>query len=56
MRKLELYGLTAITFITLTAPALAQGDAAKGKAAFAKCGMCHQVVIVSDLQEQIFGA
>jgi len=43
MRKLELYGLTAITFITLTAPALAQGDAAKGKAAFAKCGICHQV-------------
>ena len=43
MRKLELCGLTAITFITLTAPAFAQGDAAKGKAAFAKCGICHQV-------------
>jgi cytochrome c len=43
MPKIELYGLTAITFITLTAPTLAQGDAAKGNAAFAKCGICHQV-------------
>jgi cytochrome c len=42
MRKLE-YGLAAIAFIIPTAPALAQGDAAKGKAAFAKCGICHQV-------------
>ena len=27
----------------LSGPALAEGDAVKGKAAFAKCGMCHMV-------------
>jgi cytochrome c len=27
----------------LSGPALAEGDAAKGKAAFAKCAICHQV-------------
>ena len=43
MRKLKLYGVAAIALIALGAPALAQGDAAKGKAAFAKCGICHQV-------------
>ena len=43
MRKLKLYEVAAIALIALGAPALAQGDAAKGKAAFAKCGICHQV-------------
>ena len=29
--------------LALSAPALADGDATKGKAAFAKCGICHQI-------------
>src|SRR5690349_14671097 len=32
-----------ITLVALSGPALAAGDAAKGKAAFAKCAICHQV-------------
>ena len=43
MRRLEFYGLAVIVLIALSEPALAQGDAAKGKVAFAKCGICHQV-------------
>jgi len=37
------YGLAAAALLALCAPALAAGDAAKGKEAFAKCGICHQV-------------
>jgi cytochrome c len=37
------YGLAAAALVALCTPALAEGDAAKGKAAFAKCGICHQV-------------
>src|SRR6476469_10127173 len=33
----------AVTLVALSGPALAAGDAAKGKAAFAKCAICHQV-------------
>jgi cytochrome c len=29
--------------MAMTAPSLAAGDADAGKAAFAKCGICHQV-------------
>src|SRR6478752_8816954 len=43
MGTFQLYGLAAVAFFALSAPALAQGDATKGKAAFAKCGICHQV-------------
>ncbi len=43
MRIFQLYGLTAVALMALSGPALAEGDATKGKAAFAKCGICHQV-------------
>jgi cytochrome c len=32
-----------VSFLVLSGPALAEGDAAKGKEAYAKCGICHQV-------------
>ena len=37
------YGLAAVALLAACAPASAEGDATKGKAAFAKCGICHQV-------------
>jgi cytochrome c len=37
------YGLAAAALLAVSAPALAEGDATKGKAAFAKCAICHQV-------------
>ena len=43
MRMFQLFGLAAVALFALSATALAQGDATKGKAAFAKCGICHQV-------------
>lgn len=43
MRKLGLLGLGALLLVMLTGPASAEGDAEAGKAAFAKCGICHQV-------------
>jgi cytochrome c len=43
MRSFQLCGLVAVAFLILSGPALAEGDATKGKAAFAKCGICHQV-------------
>ena len=43
MRMFQLYGLTAVALMALSGPALAEGDATKGKAAYAKCGICHQV-------------
>ncbi len=43
MRKLGLLGLSAVTLMALAGPASAAGDAAKGKEAFAKCAICHQV-------------
>ena len=43
MRKFQICGLAGVALLTLSAPALADGDAAKGKAAFAKCGICHQI-------------
>jgi len=43
MRKLGLLGVSAMMFVALAGPASAGGDAAKGKEAFAKCGICHQV-------------
>jgi cytochrome c len=43
MRTLQLCGFAAIVFLASSAPALAEGDATKGKEAFAKCAICHQV-------------
>jgi cytochrome c len=43
MRKLGLLGLSAVALAALTGSAFAAGDAAKGKADFAKCAICHQV-------------
>ena len=43
MRTFQLYGLAAVALMALSGPALAEGDATKGKAAYAKCGICHQV-------------
>lgn len=43
MRIFQLFGLTAVALMALNGPALAEGDATKGKAAYAKCGICHQV-------------
>jgi cytochrome c len=44
MRIVGLLGLgAAVALVGLYGPALAEGDGTKGKAAFAKCGICHQV-------------
>lgn len=43
MRSFRLYGLVAFALLALNGPALGAGDATKGQAAFAKCGICHQV-------------
>ena len=43
MRMLQICGFAAIVILVGSAPALAQGDAEKGKADFAKCAICHQV-------------
>jgi len=43
MRKLGLLGVSAMMLVALAGPAWAGGDAAKGKEAFAKCAICHQV-------------
>lgn len=43
MRIFQFHGLAAVALMALSGPALAEGDATKGKAAYAKCGICHQV-------------
>ncbi|MGH6749270.1 MAG: c-type cytochrome [Methyloceanibacter sp.] len=44
MRTVAVLGLgAAIVLVGIYGPAFAEGDATKGKAAFAKCGICHQV-------------
>jgi cytochrome c len=43
MRKLGLLGVNAVILVALAGPASAGGDAAKGKEAFAKCAICHEV-------------
>jgi cytochrome c len=43
MRKLEVFLLGVAGLATLNEPTLAEGDSVKGKAAFAKCAMCHMV-------------
>ena len=41
MRSFQFCGLAAVVSLALSGPALAEGDAVKGKEAFAKCGICH---------------
>ncbi len=41
MRSFQLIGLSAFALLIVQGAALAEGDAAKGKEAFAKCGICH---------------
>ena len=41
MRNFQFCGLVAVASLALCGPALAEGDAVKGKEAFAKCGICH---------------
>ena len=43
MRMFGVYVIAAVAVTSFSPPALAQGDAAKGKEAFAKCAICHQV-------------
>ena len=43
MRNVGLIALGATMLAAVSGPALAAGDAEKGKAAFAKCGICHQI-------------
>lgn len=43
MRMTGLLGLAGVLLAVQAAPALAAGDAAKGKADFAQCAICHQV-------------
>jgi cytochrome c len=43
MSRCQFIGVGATALIVLSGPALAEGDAAKGKESFAKCGICHQV-------------
>jgi cytochrome c len=43
MSRFQFVGVAAVSFFMLSGTALAQGDAAKGKEAYAKCGICHQV-------------
>ena len=43
MRNLGQLGLGAAMLVALAGPVSAAGDAEAGKAAFAKCGICHQV-------------
>jgi cytochrome c len=41
MRSFQFIGLTVFALLVVHGPAFAEGDAAKGKEAFAKCGICH---------------
>ena len=43
MRMFGLYGLGAVVLVALSGQAFAEGDATKGKTAFAKCAICHQI-------------
>jgi cytochrome c len=43
MRAIGRWGLGAVALVALANPAFAAGEAETAKAAFAKCGICHQV-------------
>lgn len=44
MRSFSFCGVAAVALLALSGPALAEGDATKGQADFAKCGICHTFV------------
>jgi cytochrome c len=43
MRKFAILMLAGVSLAAFGGEALAEGDAAKGKAAYAKCAICHQI-------------
>src|SRR5262245_4024816 len=43
MRKFRLIGFGYAVLVAASGPVFAEGDAAKGKAAFVKCAVCHQI-------------
>ena len=43
MKGLGFLGVGLAVFLFFSGPVLAEGDAAKGEAAYAKCVICHQV-------------
>ncbi len=43
MKGLGFLGVGLAVFLFFSGPVLAEGDAAKGEAAYAKCAICHQV-------------
>jgi len=43
MRHMLVLAVAAGIIAAMTVPAAAEGDATKGKEAFAKCGICHQI-------------
>jgi cytochrome c len=43
MKSLKFVAAGAVAILVLSGQASAEGDAAKGQAAFAKCAICHQV-------------
>lgn len=43
MSSFRFLGVGAAAFILLSGTAFAEGDATKGKEAYAKCAICHQV-------------
>lgn len=43
MRTFQVCAIAAAALFCSSAPVMAQGDAAKGKEAYAKCAICHQV-------------
>ncbi len=43
MKRVQFAGIGAAAILFFSGSALAEGDAAKGQAAFAKCAICHQV-------------
>lgn len=43
MRMVQYCGFVVVASVCCSGAALAQGDTAKGKEAYAKCAICHQV-------------
>lgn len=43
MRKFRLVGFSSALLVAASGPVFAEGDAAKGKAAYVKCAICHQI-------------
>jgi cytochrome c len=43
MGKIRLVGFSSALLMAASGPGFAEGDATKGKVAYAKCAICHQV-------------